>query len=217
MALQIYFGATIGLVLAASRLCWAFARDNGLPYSSVFAKTHPTRQVPQNATILTAIFCILYGLIYIGSTTAFNSFVATAILSLNITYTIPQFIVLVRGRDKVLPVREFNLGRILGPFCNAFATAWVALYSILFCFPVFLPVTVQTMNYVSVVMAGTVLFIVVLWWVPGGKRKVFTGPNVGEEQMKVLSAVNAGDLGALGGTGTGERHVVSGGGGEKVP
>ncbi|ETN43520.1 uncharacterized protein HMPREF1541_02679 [Cyphellophora europaea CBS 101466] len=191
--LFIYFGATIGLVVTSGRLLWAFSRDNGLPFSAIFAKTHPTRHVPANATILTACFCILYGLIYIGSTTAFNSFVATAILSLNLTYTLPQFIALLRGRDRVLPARQFNLGPYFGTFCNAFACAWVALYAVLFCFPIFLPVTADTMNYVSVVMAGTFLFIVVMWWV-AGKRKVFTGPNIGVEGLELLSAINAGDV-----------------------
>lgn len=190
--LFIYFGATIGLVVTTGRQLWAFARDNGLPYSSTFAKTHPTLKVPVNATLLTAVFCILYGLIYIGSTTAFNSFVATAILSLNITYTIPQFLVLCRGRKSVLPARQFDLGNVFGPFCNVFSTLWVALYSVLFCFPIFLPVTAQTMNYVSVVMAGTGVFIVLMWWLPGGKRGVFTGPKV---DMETLSAVNRDDVG----------------------
>ena len=148
--------------------------------------------MPANATILTAIFCILYGLIYIGSATAFNSFVATAILSLNITYTIPQFIALVRGRAKVLPKRQFDLG-VFGAVCNAFATLWVSLYAVLFCFPIFLPVTADTMNYVSVVMAGTFLFIAAMWWL-AGKRHVFTGPNIGVEGLELLSAINAGDV-----------------------
>jgi choline transport protein len=195
--LFIYFGATIALVVTSGRLLWAFARDNGLPYSSVFAKTHPTLKVPVNATLLTAGFCILYGLIYIGSTTAFNSFVATAILSLNLTYAIPQFILLLRGRS-VLPARPFDLGPIFGPFCNIFSTAWVLLYAVLFCFPIFIPVTVETMNYVSVVMAGTALYVVVAWWLPsglGGKGKVFTGPKVGKEGLEILNRVNRGELG----------------------
>lgn len=195
--LFIYFGATIALVLTSGRLLWAFARDNGLPFSRFFAKTHPTLQVPVNATLLTAVFCILYGLIYIGSTTAFNSFVATAILSLNLTYAIPQFILLLRGRS-VLPARPFDLGPRFGPFCNIFATAWVSLYAVLFCFPIFLPVTVETMNYVSVVMVGTTVFIVAIWWLPrrlGGKREVFTGPRIGREGLEILSRVNRGELG----------------------
>lgn len=59
------------------------------------------------------------------------------------------------------------------------------------------------MNYVSVVMVGTGVFIALLWWLPGGKRGVFTGPNVGERDLRVLSAVNRGELGVLAAESTG--------------
>jgi choline transport protein len=190
--LFIYYGATITCFVTAGRLTWAFARDNGLPFSKTFAKTHPTLQVPANATIATGIFCILYGLIYIGSTTAFNSFISLAILGLNVTYVIPQGIVVIRGRDKVLPKRQFDLGPIFGPFCNIFSTLWIMLFSVLFCFPVFLPVTAQNMNYLSVVAVGVCLFILALWWC--GKRKTFTGPNIQLDGLEILSAANAGNL-----------------------
>ncbi|KAI1622604.1 amino acid/polyamine transporter I [Exophiala viscosa] len=174
--LFIYYGATIGCFLSAGRQTWSFARDNGLPYSKVFAKTHPTLQVPVNATVATLVFCVFYGLIYIGSTTAYNSFVNLSILGLNITYAIPQAVVVIRGRDKVLPKRQFDLGPVLGPICNIFSTIWMLVFTVLFCFPVFLPVTLQNMNYLSVVVAAVCLFILILWW--GGKRKTFEGPHV---------------------------------------
>lgn len=191
--LIVYFGATISCFVTAGRLTWAFARDNGLPFSAFFARTHPTLKVPVNATLAAGIFCILYGLIYIASTTAFNSFISLSILGLNVTMTIPQTIVLFRGR-KVLPTRQFNLGPIFGPFCNLFATLWVSLYTVLFCFPVFLPVTLSNMNYLSVVVAGICVFTLGMWW--GGKRKTFVGPNVQIEGVgvEVISAANTGNL-----------------------
>ncbi|KAI1619287.1 amino acid/polyamine transporter I [Exophiala viscosa] len=174
--LFIYYGATISCFVTAGRQTWAFARDNGLPYSNVFAKTHPTLQVPANATIATLVFCLLYGLIYIGSTTAFNSFISLSILGLNLTYIIPQAVVVIRGRDKVLPKRPLNLGPVFGTFCNVFSVVWMLLFSVLFCFPVFLPATTQNMNYLSVVVVGLGIFVFALWW--GGKRKTFTGPHI---------------------------------------
>ncbi|KIX05012.1 uncharacterized protein Z518_05884 [Rhinocladiella mackenziei CBS 650.93] len=204
--LFIYYGATITCFITAGRLTWAFARDNGLPYSRVFAKTHPTLRVPANATIATAVFCILYGLIYIGSTTAFNSFISLSILGLNITYVIPQTIIVIRGREKVLPKRQFNLGPIFGPFCNIFSTLWMMLYTVLFCFPVFLPATAQNMNYLSVVVVGVGLFILLVWWT--GKRKTFTGPNIQIDGLEILSAANTGAVRAgsfTTATGSGEK------------
>ncbi|GAM88167.1 hypothetical protein ANO11243_061980 [Dothideomycetidae sp. 11243] len=173
--LFVYFGATIACFVTAGRLTWAFARDNGLPYSTFFARTHPTLQVPANATFATLVFCVLYGLIYIGSTTAFNSFISLSILGLNVTYTIPQAIAVFRGRDKVLPAdRYLNLGPVFGPVCNVFSTAWMCLYTVLFCFPNFVPPTLQDMNYLSVVVVGVCVFVLLLWFVR--KRKTFVGP-----------------------------------------
>lgn len=168
-----YFGAAVSCIATSGRLAWAFARDDGLPFSKVFAKVHPTLKTPSNATILCTLFCIAYSAIYIGSTTAFNSIISMSILALNITYVIPQGILLFRGRDKVLPARSFRLG-VFGPFMNAFSCLWVALYTVLFCFPVFLPATVDNMNYLSVVLVGIVILIVAFWF--GGKRHTFTGP-----------------------------------------
>lgn len=173
--LFIYFGACIACTVTTGRLVWAFARDRGLPFSDTFSRVDAHFEAPVNATILTGVFCTLYGLIYIGSTTAFNSFIATAILFLNITYALPQAIVVIRGRSRTLPAREFDLG-VSGAFCNTFSVLWVALFTVIFCFPSFLAVTTSTMNYVSVIIAGTGVFIAVLWWT--SKRGVFTGPDV---------------------------------------
>ena len=183
--LFVYFGAVISCTATTGRLVWAFARDNGLPFSGTFAKVHPTLKVPVNATIFCTVVSIVYGVIYVGSTAAFNSIIALSILSLNVTYAIPQGIALCRGRKKVLPKRPFDLGPVFGPFCNAFSVLWIALYTVLFCLPVFLPVTAINMNYVSAVVVGGVLIIVVMWF--GGKRKVFTGPDVVIEGLEASS------------------------------
>ncbi|KIW62459.1 hypothetical protein PV04_10632 [Phialophora macrospora] len=134
---------------------------------------------------------MLYSLIYIGSTTAFNSINAIAILALNVTYAIPQGIVLIYGRDKVLPKRHFNLGPYFGPFCNMFWCLWVSLYTVLFCFPLFIPTTADSMNYVSVVTVGVIVLILFFWY--AGKRKTFVGPQVSMEEIEFVQTVITGD------------------------
>jgi choline transport protein len=102
-----------------------------------------------------------------------NSTVALAILALNMTYAIPQGFALFAGR-KSFPTRDFNLGPIFGPFCNAFTCAWVSVFTVLFCFPLFNPPEASNMNYVSVVIAGVILIIAALWFC--GKWNTFVGP-----------------------------------------
>ncbi|PLB39140.1 putative GABA permease [Aspergillus candidus] len=139
---------------------------------------------PVNATVGCSVAIIIYGLIYIGSTTAFNSFITMSILSLNLTYAVPQAIILFRGRERILPKRSFALGPYLGRLCNAFSALWVPFITIIFCFPTSLPTTVSSMNYVSVVIIGISFLILVSWC--GGKHKTFSGPKIVIQGLEVV-------------------------------
>jgi choline transport protein len=106
--------------------------------------------------------------------------VSAAIIFQQTSCIIPQAILLYRGRDKVLPERYFNLGKLGAPI-NAIAVAWVVFLDILYCFPTAMPVTPQNMSYVSVVSVGLVCFVLALWFTT--KRGVFKGPHVDFELL----------------------------------
>ncbi|RHZ66899.1 putative GABA permease [Aspergillus thermomutatus] len=169
------FGGTLAGLATSGRLAWAFARDNGLPCSSTLATVHPRFQTPVASTVSCAVLMALYGLIYIASSTAFSSIVSMSVLSLNVTYVIPQGILLFRGREDVLVDRCFNLGRY-GVFVNAFSCLWVGLYTVIFCFPTIMPPTPSNMNYLAPVLVIIVILILAVWY--GGKKKTFVGPSV---------------------------------------
>jgi choline transport protein len=101
--------------------------------------------------------------------------VSAAITFQQTSCIIPQAILLYRGRDKVLPERYFNLGR-LGVPVNVIAVSWVVFLDILYCFPTAMPVTPQNMSYVSVVTVGLVGFVIALWFAT--KRGTFKGPHI---------------------------------------
>ncbi|KAF4215849.1 hypothetical protein CNMCM8980_004178 [Aspergillus fumigatiaffinis] len=169
-----YFGGVLAGLAASGRMAWAFARDNGLPFSSTLATVHPRFQTPVASTVACAVLMALYGLIYIASSTAYSSIVSMAILSMNMTYVIPQGILLFRGRERVLVDRYFDLGRY-GVFVNAFSCVWVGLYTVIFCFPTIMPPTPSNMNYLAPVVVIIVVLILVVWY--GGKKKTFFGPS----------------------------------------
>lgn len=100
---------------------------------------------------------------------------------------IPQAIVLLRGRNKVLPDRYFNLG-IFGAPINAIAVVWVLFLDVLYCFPTSMPVTPQNMSYVSVVTVGLISFVIVLWFL--NKRNTFNGPNVDYNLLNMRRMAN---------------------------
>jgi len=73
--------ATIGSLTAASRCTWAFSRDGGIPGSQWWRVVNPRFGVPLNSLILSTVVCALLGLIYLGSSAAFNAFTGGECLS----------------------------------------------------------------------------------------------------------------------------------------
>jgi choline transport protein len=138
-----------------------------------------------NTTIAAVLFVCVYGLLYLASTTAFNSIVTSAVLFLNISYAIPLAIVAVRGRSKVLPVRAFNLGKF-GYVLDIFAPFWVTLLAVMVCLPPTLPVALGTMNFSSVVLVGIFAIFVTFWFTIG---KNFHGPRINFQAMNELNAI----------------------------
>ena len=122
----------------------------------------------------------LYGLIFLGSTTAFSAMVAAAIVFLQTSCVVPQAILLYRGRD-ILPTRYFSLGRC-GKAINAIAVSWVLFLDIIYCFPTTMPVTVENMNYVSVVSVGLTAFVLILWF--ASQAGNFTSPKINIQQLE---------------------------------
>ena len=66
--------ATIGALTAASRCTWAFSRDGGIPGYQWWKVVNPRYGVPVNSLLLSTFVCALLGLIYLGSSAAFNAF-----------------------------------------------------------------------------------------------------------------------------------------------
>ncbi|KAF4470382.1 choline transporter [Fusarium albosuccineum] len=171
--------------VTCGRIAWAFARDNGIPFSNYFSKVDRRLEFPVRTTAMAFIFVLLYGLLYLASTTAFNSIVTSAVLFLNITYAVPQGILLTQGRKEHLPPRYLNLG-LGGYICNLFSILWIVVLGVFVCMPPSLPVSTETMNYISVVAVGLFIIILILWFVDG--RKKFEGPHIDWDLIKEANA-----------------------------
>ncbi|KAK4499995.1 hypothetical protein PRZ48_008181 [Zasmidium cellare] len=177
----VYMGSLPAQWVTAGRIAWAFARDHGTPFPAYFTHVSPRLHFPVRSTLAALTFALLYGLLYLASTTAFNSIITSAVLFLNLSYAIPQGILLVRGRKRMLPTRYLSLGWF-GAWCNVFAVVWTAILTVIICFPPSLPVSVEAMNYTSVVLVGMVLIVLGLW--VGVGRKKFQGPRISWEMLE---------------------------------
>ncbi|KAH8898675.1 amino acid transporter [Thozetella sp. PMI_491] len=169
--------------VTAGRVTWAFARDRGTPFPDFFSHVDTKLQFPARATLLALVFISVYGLIYMASTTAFNSVITSAVLFLNVTLAAPQTILVLRGREKVLPQRPLRLGYV-GGFCNIFSTLWVIVLVVLVCLPPVLPVTVGSMNWTSPILVGLFLLILAAWFAFG---KQFEGPKIDWEMLNLAN------------------------------
>lgn len=177
LILGILLFAGTGALTAASRCTYAFARDGAIPGFRLWRQVNPRLDVPVYAILLSALIDCLLGLIYFGSSAAFNSFTGVATICLSTSYGLPILISMLRGRRAVRH-SSFSLGRRVGFVVNLVTVCWIALAVVLFCMPVSIPVDPGSMNYASVVFAGFAL--VSLGWYFAYARKHFTGPPVGE-------------------------------------
>lgn len=137
--------AEIAIMTTSSRMSYAFARDGGLPASRVFAKVDKRLGLPLNSLILAAGLTLLFGLIMIGSSSAFNALISASVVALGVSYAIPVAINVCRGR-KMLPARAFTLPNWLGWLANLIGLAYAIVTTVLFVFPPELPVTGSNMS-----------------------------------------------------------------------
>jgi len=166
--------ASTTLMTTSSRILYAFARDNGLPFSTTFATIHPTLQVPLNSLLLTTIPVLLLGSLYLISTTALNAIFSTAVISLALSYGFPVLINVLTGRRRLPEDRDFKLPGIIGWVCNLVGLGFVGGCTVLFVLPPQLPVTRENMNYSFLVFLIIVGISTLAYHFEG--RGVFTGP-----------------------------------------
>ncbi|KAH8780828.1 amino acid/polyamine transporter I [Diaporthe sp. PMI_573] len=162
----------IGCTTAASRCIWAFARDGAIPGSQLWKTVDRKLGVPLNAMMLSMVVQIILGLIYFGSTAAFNAFSGVGVICLTTSYAMPIAVSLLNKREAVKGA-SFNLGA-MGPVCNYIALAWSLLAVPLFCMPTTVPVMAATMNYASVVFVAFTM-ISTIWYFVWGHAN-YAGP-----------------------------------------
>ena len=188
---------TVSNVATASREMFAFARDNGMPFSRFPAyvctpsfspisnktkrltknsQVHPGWDIPLNAIMLTWLICALFSLINIGSDVAFNALVSLGVASLVGSYIVSTVCILIkRLRGGYLPPARWGLGR-WGVTFNIIAVVYLSLVFVISFFPASRGVTPESMNWSSLIFGSVLLFSTLYYLVHA--RKVYHGPVV---------------------------------------
>jgi amino acid transporter len=185
----ISIAAMFGTLASVSRLTWAFARDDGLPFSDFFKHVDPKYRIPVRAVSLVSVVIVLLSFINIGSSVALNAILSLSSIGLYISYIIPIACLLsLRLRvatskaeaghasvdeDKIVfgPWTMGRWGSAVNLYAICYATALVPFMAL----PTTLPLTKDTMNYAGPVFLIVIVFAGVDYAVRG--RKHFHGPT----------------------------------------
>lgn len=191
LTLTITMAAMFGTLASVSRLTWAFARDDGLPFSNYFKHVDGQYRVPSRAIGLVSVVIVLLSLINIGSSVALNAILSLSTIALYTSYIIPiSCLIAMRFRVKTkvynspaghaeiseekLVFGPWNLGR-WGLLINIYGVCYASLLVPFMALPTSLPLTAQTMNYAGPLF-GFVLCFATCDYLVRGKRS-FVGPR----------------------------------------
>ncbi|MEU5220342.1 amino acid permease [Streptomyces sp. NPDC020807] len=147
-------------VAAASRMVFAFSRDNALPGSAIWRRVSTRTQTPVAAVWLSVGVAAVLAIPSLYSATAYGAVTAINVIGITPAYAIPIYLRLRKG-DRFVP-GPWSLGRWSKPI-GWIAVVWVAVVTVLFCLPQKSPVTVDTMNY-AVIALAVVLVLSSVWW-----------------------------------------------------
>ncbi|KAE8417143.1 amino acid/polyamine transporter I [Aspergillus pseudocaelatus] len=188
-AILVQFFTGCSAMLADTRMAYAFARDEALPFSSTLSKVNKYTHTPVNAVWFVVFFSICLNCIAIGSTETATAIFSITAPALDISYiSVILAHRIYRNRVKFIE-GPFTLGK-WGPYINWVSVIWVLFISAVLFFPPRVPITVTNMNYGICVGAFIAAFALVWWWVAA--RGIYTGPRTDDH----IQEVSTEDLGS---------------------
>ncbi|KAK1691140.1 amino acid/polyamine transporter I [Colletotrichum godetiae] len=174
--------ACTGALQTASRLTWAFARDDAIVFSPFLRRIHPHLGVPVNALLANWALIFALGCVFLASSTAFNALVATGLILQQVSFSFPAALALYHrfkgaaAFRRVLPRRSFKIPLVVGAVANILTIVLGLLALVFYDFPVVMPVSALNMNYACVVLGVMGLFSVANWF--GYANKRYRGPRL---------------------------------------
>ena len=172
-------------ITSMSRMWFAFARDDGMPGSSIIKQIHPKWRTPMWSIIITCILAVLLTLY----SAVYSVIVAVSTTALYLAYAIPIYLNI---RNKARKQGEYATAETApwslkgwGTIINWLAVIWVVFITILFSIPP------NELAGWSIIIVGVFM---VLYWQLSAKRS-FTGPkpHAEEELRRIEAQMSPGD------------------------
>ncbi|KAE8131944.1 amino acid permease-domain-containing protein [Aspergillus pseudotamarii] len=181
LALTIICGFSMGqgCMVAASRVTYAYARDDCFPLSRIWKKVDSRTKTPVNAVIINAVLGILMCLLILAGDVAIGALFSIGAIAQFVAFAIPICIrvFFVGNRFRRGP---WHLGPF-GPYIGATGVLFVLLMVPILCLPSVTgdDLTPDLMNWTCLVW-GAPMLAVSIWWVVDA-HKWFKGPKVNVE------------------------------------
>lgn len=164
---------------AISRQAFAFARDNGLIFSSVVKVVNKKLKVPLRAVIFGGILALIMGLLCLIGSTAANALFTLYISGNYFSWQTPIMLRLYRSFSKDPALRfkpgVFYLGDVLSPLVSWITVLFTNFTIIMVMFPASPNVDKESMNYTVVITCGTWIFSMLYYYFYA--YKTFFGPR----------------------------------------
>ncbi|OBA20962.1 amino acid transporter [Metschnikowia bicuspidata var. bicuspidata NRRL YB-4993] len=168
---QFMMGASV--LTAISRQIFAFARDNGLPFSWWVKKVNKKLSVPIHAVFTGGAAAIVVGLLCLIGDTAANALFTLAVAGNYLAWGMPTFLRLIYMNDKFVPGR-FYLGPLWSRVNGWISIVFVVYTIVMVMFPTDTNPTRETMNYTVVLTPGVWILSAVYYYVYA--HKSYHGP-----------------------------------------
>ncbi|KAH3666397.1 hypothetical protein WICMUC_005665 [Wickerhamomyces mucosus] len=182
---QFLMGCSI--VTAVSRQAWAFARDDGLPFSSFFKVVNKRLAVPVRAIWFSSALAAVIGLLILVGPQATNALFSITIIGNYVSWGVPQLLRITSGRDIFRP-GMFFIGKKLSYGVIVTGLLFQVFIIVIACMPDTKTVDKTTMNY-AVVLNGSV-WILSIFYFYIYKRKTYNGPKSNLTDEEYIEAVS---------------------------
>ncbi|CAG8307189.1 unnamed protein product [Penicillium salamii] len=168
-----------GCMVAASRVTYAYARDDCFPLSRYWKQVNPHTQTPVNAVILNAVLGILMCLLILAGEVAIGALFSIGAIAQFFAFAIPITIRVFFVGDRFRK-GPWHLGPF-GPYIGGIGVSFVLLMVPILCLPSVTGgnLTPDLMNWTCLVW-GAPMLAVTVWWIVDAHRW-FTGPVVNVE------------------------------------
>ncbi len=177
----------LATVTSASRMLFAFSRDDGIPFASkALARVSPAHRTPVAAIWSSAILSVLFvwftSAITIAGTPAYSIVVSCTVIFLFLSFTVPIVLGLIAIGGPKWPH--------MGPWSMGAGNYKIVSVLVIIAMAILFYIGIQPPNDKALeVTVGFLVLALVIWFAIENRR--FKGPPIGDEIKRRMSAIHA--------------------------